>query len=137
MQKIDTIGGTTIAVAVNVTQKADVQKLIDTAADTYGMLDILVNNAGYYGQFLSSSRTAGRTVGTRLRRQYDGGNAHKPTILFHCCANAETHRISLAHNKAGRPVIRRAFRLFAYRDYLSSGGCSSSFNFTDFNSPSR
>jgi len=36
----------TLAVACNVTQKADVEKLVDTVKEKMGSIDILVNNAG-------------------------------------------------------------------------------------------
>lgn len=39
-------GGSTVAVAGNVTSRADVQKMVDAATSNFGRLDILVNNAG-------------------------------------------------------------------------------------------
>ncbi len=41
------IGGDTIAVEADVTRRTEVQRMIDTAVDSFGRLDILVNNAGY------------------------------------------------------------------------------------------
>ncbi|MCX5820592.1 MAG: 3-oxoacyl-ACP reductase FabG [Deltaproteobacteria bacterium] len=42
-------GSRAIAVQADVTQAADVQRLVDTALKTFGRLDILVNNAGATG----------------------------------------------------------------------------------------
>jgi len=42
-------GSRAIAVQADVTQAADVQRLVDTALKTFGRLDILVNNAGTIG----------------------------------------------------------------------------------------
>jgi 3-oxoacyl-[acyl-carrier protein] reductase len=42
-------GSRAIAVQADVTQAADVQRLVDTALKTFGRLDILVNNAGTTG----------------------------------------------------------------------------------------
>ncbi len=39
-------GAETLAVACNVTKKADIESLIQTVTDTYGKIDIWVNNAG-------------------------------------------------------------------------------------------
>lgn len=42
---VDT-GGKATAVVTDVTKLADVQKLVDTAVETYGRIDVLINNAG-------------------------------------------------------------------------------------------
>ena len=39
-------GWEAIAVPTDVTQRADLQKLVDTAISTYGRIDVLFNNAG-------------------------------------------------------------------------------------------
>jgi NADP-dependent 3-hydroxy acid dehydrogenase YdfG len=38
--------GKATAVATDVTKRADVQTLVDTAVETYGRIDVLINNAG-------------------------------------------------------------------------------------------
>ncbi|MCB1629649.1 MAG: SDR family oxidoreductase, partial [Xanthomonadales bacterium] len=40
-------GWEAIAVPTDVTQRADLQKLVDTAISTYGRIDVLFNNAGH------------------------------------------------------------------------------------------
>lgn len=42
-------GGAVAAVACNVTDEAQVQRLIDTAATSFGRLDVMINNAGLGG----------------------------------------------------------------------------------------
>jgi len=49
---IEAKGGTAIAAAANVAVEQDVQRMIDTAVETYGTLDILVNNAGITDGFV-------------------------------------------------------------------------------------
>ncbi len=39
-------GGKATAVATDVTKRDDVQRLVDTAVQTYGRIDVLINNAG-------------------------------------------------------------------------------------------
>lgn len=41
-----TAGGIALAVATDVTDSAQVQRLVDTAIGTYGRLDVIINNAG-------------------------------------------------------------------------------------------
>lgn len=46
VKEIEANGGKAEAVVADVTKQADIDKMIDTAVETYGSLDILVNNAG-------------------------------------------------------------------------------------------
>lgn len=41
------IGSGAVAVAADVTLRADIDKMVDTALDRFGRIDIMVNNAGY------------------------------------------------------------------------------------------
>ncbi len=45
-QEIRAAGGNAVAVSVDVTKRADVDAMVDSAYQTFGRLDILVNNAG-------------------------------------------------------------------------------------------
>lgn len=49
--EITAFGGTATAVVADVSQEADVYKLIKAAVNSYGTLDILVNNAGIMDNF--------------------------------------------------------------------------------------
>ena len=44
--EITRAGGKAIAVATDVTRREDLQRLVDTASDTYGRIDVMINNAG-------------------------------------------------------------------------------------------
>jgi len=43
-------GGKAIAIATDVTQRAQLQKLVDAAVQTYGRIDVMINNAGLMPQ---------------------------------------------------------------------------------------
>ncbi len=45
-------GGKALAVATDVTQRDQVQKLVDAAAQSYGRIDVMINNAGLMPQSL-------------------------------------------------------------------------------------
>ncbi len=45
-QKISEVGGEAVKVVGNVTDRANVQLMVDTALEQFGRLDILINNAG-------------------------------------------------------------------------------------------
>jgi len=51
-------GGEAIFIETDVTRAADLQRMVDTAVDTYGRIDILFNNAGVSG---GGNTTAGTT----------------------------------------------------------------------------
>jgi NAD(P)-dependent dehydrogenase (short-subunit alcohol dehydrogenase family) len=53
--EIESNGGIATALLVNVAKEEDIQKLIDTAVNTYGTLDILVNNAGIMDNFVPAA----------------------------------------------------------------------------------
>ncbi|UIJ35411.1 SDR family NAD(P)-dependent oxidoreductase [Allobranchiibius sp. GilTou73] len=44
--KVEAAGGHAVGVQADITQAADLQKMMQTAVSTYGRLDVLVNNAG-------------------------------------------------------------------------------------------
>ncbi len=44
--KIEAAGGHAVGVQADITQAADLQQMMQTAVDTYGLLDVLVNSAG-------------------------------------------------------------------------------------------
>ena len=52
-------GGKAIALAVDVTQLADLQHLVDVTLATYGRIDVLVNNAGIFDYYTASLDTSG------------------------------------------------------------------------------
>jgi 3-oxoacyl-[acyl-carrier protein] reductase len=47
VNEITGMGRKSVAVRADVSSKADVEKMIDTAAESFGRLDIIVNNAGF------------------------------------------------------------------------------------------
>jgi len=46
VKEIETADGTALAIATDVTDRAQVADLVDTAVRTYGRIDVLINNAG-------------------------------------------------------------------------------------------
>ena len=46
VNEIKSAGGEALAVTTDVTNRADVAKLVDTAVETFGRVDVLINNAG-------------------------------------------------------------------------------------------
>lgn len=63
---IQAAGGDAMAVAADVTQRGDVERLVHTAIAAYGRLDIVVNNAGVY-QFARIEETSEALY----RKQFD------------------------------------------------------------------
>jgi len=47
VSEIQSMGRSAVAVKADVAVKTDVERLVNTAAETYGKLDVLVNNAGF------------------------------------------------------------------------------------------
>jgi NADP-dependent 3-hydroxy acid dehydrogenase YdfG len=45
-RELGTKGGKSLVVATDVTNRAQVQKLVDSAVETFGRIDVLINNAG-------------------------------------------------------------------------------------------
>ena len=46
VKDIEGEGGTALAIATDVTKREEVQRLVDTAKETYGRVDVIFNNAG-------------------------------------------------------------------------------------------
>src|SRR5579859_5761522 len=44
--KVEAAGGHAVGVQADVSQAADLHKMVQTAVDSYGRLDVLINNAG-------------------------------------------------------------------------------------------
>lgn len=55
VKEIESNGGKATAVVANVTKQADIDRMIDTAIETYGSFDILVNNAGIMDNMMPAS----------------------------------------------------------------------------------
>jgi len=61
-------GGTALAVKANVTERSEVQAMVDTALKQYGRLDILINNAGatlFKGLDNTNRKLQGESLGLR------------------------------------------------------------------------
>ena len=52
-------GGTAVAVVADVSDAADVAKMVDTAVEQFGTLAVLVNNAGIMDNFTRSTTNCG------------------------------------------------------------------------------
>ena len=55
VQDIEGAGGKAIALATDVTDKAQVEKLLKAAVDAFGRVDVLINNAGLMQQSMLES----------------------------------------------------------------------------------
>ncbi|MDG0844252.1 SDR family oxidoreductase [Staphylococcus equorum] len=84
-QRIQTAGNTDVEIlAVDITDKQDVERLVETAKDKFGRVDILVNSAG---QMLSSAITDGDVeawdamINVNVKGTLYGINAVLPTFL--------------------------------------------------------
>jgi NAD(P)-dependent dehydrogenase (short-subunit alcohol dehydrogenase family) len=78
LKAIQDAGGTALAVPCDVAMSADIERLVATAAGTFGRLDVLVNNAA------DTTASAGPVDGYPLdgwRHQYET-NVHAPFMLI-------------------------------------------------------
>ena len=53
VEEMKTGGGDVVGIAGNVTNQSDIDRLVDTAKETFGSVDILVNNAGIMDNFMT------------------------------------------------------------------------------------
>lgn len=78
LAQIEAAGGRAVAVQVDVTQVADLERLVDTAVATFGGLDVLVNNAA---DTQGSTEPIEAHPRDRWLRQFDT-NVHAPFSLI-------------------------------------------------------
>lgn len=78
-------GGDAIAVAVDVTQLTDLQKLVDTTLEHYGRIDVLVNNAGIFDYYTNSLDTSeelwDRIFAINVKSMYQLSNLVLPSMI--------------------------------------------------------
>jgi NAD(P)-dependent dehydrogenase (short-subunit alcohol dehydrogenase family) len=75
------LGGTAIAVQVDVTKPEDLERLVSTTIDTFGGLGVLVNNAA---DTRGSSAPIDEYPYDNWRHQFDA-NVHAPFVLMGLC----------------------------------------------------
>lgn len=81
---IEAAGGQAIAVAADVSQKADVDRLVAATLDQWGRIDILVNNAGVHiakGVLETTEDDWDRTMAVNLKGPYLCSKAVAPIMI--------------------------------------------------------
>ncbi len=98
---IQAAGGKALAVRADVTNKAEVEALVNAAIDRFGRLDIVVNNSSVY-QFARIEET----TEARYREQFD------INVSARCWSPAPPRRISAtaAASSTSAPTSRVSFR---------------------------
>jgi len=65
-EEIQTAGGEALAVPVDVTQRDEIEVMVQSALDVYGQIDILFNNAGFWSTRLAGKSGYGRDIDTQV-----------------------------------------------------------------------
>jgi NADP-dependent 3-hydroxy acid dehydrogenase YdfG len=72
VEKIQSEGGEAIAVPVDITERADIDNMVQSALDIYGHVDILFNNAGFGHHDWLESLDPGRDIETQVNANFLG-----------------------------------------------------------------
>ncbi len=117
-QELTAAGGRATAVATDVTQFDQVQRLVDTAVETYGRVDVLINNAGIMPQSPldrrkispDTSSTSPRSPGTRS--EPEERSMQRPSMRYVSSPDvAETTKKFLRLGRHPRRLLRTRGRL--------------------------
>jgi 3-oxoacyl-[acyl-carrier protein] reductase len=98
--EVEEMGGQAALVAGNVAQRADAQKMVDTALERFGRLDILINNAGITRDALTT-RVKDGDIRYMNDEQWDAVLDVNLKGTWLCCQLAA---VPMIQQKAGRIV---------------------------------
>ena len=132
VQAIEGAGGTAIAVRADVSDAAEVQRLVAETASRFGRLDILVNNAGVYERASLDDTTTedwDRRVATNLSSRFYAAKASVPemrkvgggriiNLTSQLAYRGTTHGADYVAAKAGIVGLTKALALELAKDRI-------------------
>ncbi len=93
--EIQNAGGEALAIPVDVSVRAEVEVMVQTALDLYGRIDILFNNAGFGAVDWFERLNPERQIETLIRVNLIGTMLVTRTVLPHMLARREGHIINM------------------------------------------
>jgi len=96
VQKIQNHGGQAIAVPVDVTQRAEIDVMVQTVLDLYQRIDILFNNAGFGAMNWFNQLNPERSIETLVQVNLTGTMLVTRAVLPHMLKRGEGHIINMA-----------------------------------------
>ena len=89
-------GGEALAIPVDVTQRAEIELMVQTTIDLYGKIDILFNNAGFGAVNWFEKIKPQRDIETMIRVNLIGTMLVTRAVLPHMLARREGHIINMS-----------------------------------------
>jgi len=93
--EIQNAGGEALAIPVDVSERAEVEVMVQTALDLYGRIDILFNNAGFGSVDWFEKLNPERSVETIIRVNLIGTMLVTRSVLPHMLERREGHIINM------------------------------------------
>lgn len=103
--EIETEGGQAMVVLADVTNRDEVQSMVDRVLGEYGRIDILINNAGYYPGVISIGNTPEHIWDLTLETCSKGPFLCSKTVLPHLLTSKDPGRIINISSIAGKTGI--------------------------------
>ena len=93
--EIQNAGGEALAIPVDVTERAEIDVMVQTALDLYGKIDVLFNNAGFGSVNWFEKVDSARNIETLIRVNLIGSMLVTRAVLPHMLKRREGHIINM------------------------------------------
>jgi NADP-dependent 3-hydroxy acid dehydrogenase YdfG len=95
-EAIQRTGGEAVAIPVDVTNRADIEMMVQSALDLYGRIDILFNNAGFGRLDWLENLDPARDIETQIQVNLTGLILTTRAVLPHMLERGEGHIINMS-----------------------------------------